>query len=111
MVEPLSSDNVSSKYIVFQTHFDRLVNVVKSDVKHFARQAFSRNLINDKDLIAAENSMLSEEHRTAIFLHQIMNKINENDYHFDTFIAILRNFPSIGHLVDDLTKKFSPMIG
>ena len=96
----------SSRYRAFQARFDFLVNGVKSAVEDVASKAFQCNLITSQSLDNATNPNKDEAHRANKLLQAILAQVEQNSTHFDTFVDILQNVPSLKELAVKLEAEF-----
>lgn len=95
----------NSEYKTVQTNFDRIAKAVGSSIEAVARKAFERNLISEENMISAINVHSEISSRSTYLLARIMNKVEENKEHFQTFISILRSILTLNDLADDLAKQ------
>ena len=92
----------SPYYKRFQANFDCLVIAVSPVVAVVARIAFQQNLISSQNLKDAQNPMHSADHRSSNLLLHILDKIEENSTHFDTFVSILHSVPVLTILPQEM---------
>lgn len=95
----------SPKYRAFRACFDRLVSGVHNNTAAVARKAFSNNLISERNNHEAHNDLMSTDDRANNILGIILNKVKDNDCHFDTFVAILKEDPTTEDVAAELESK------
>lgn len=84
---------VSLKYQALRSRFDSLVGAIKSDIGKVARKMFEKELISSDNRRAAENGMINIEDRATKLLDLVLLKVEENEIHYDVFVAILEDIP------------------
>lgn len=90
---------------VIRTNFDRLVTATRSNIGELASKAFQHNLISQENLDDAGNPMFSEAHRARKLLSQILDRVEQNEDHFHTFMNILKDIPTLKDLGEELSLK------
>ena len=96
----------SPQYRATRALFALLVNGVKFAVEDVASKAFQYNLINSQSLGNATNPYEDQAHRANKLLQAILAQVEQNSTHFDEFVDILQNVPSLKELAVKLEAEF-----
>ena len=105
----MAVEGISVRYQAFVEKFARLVDAVKPVVVEVAVKAFEKFLISENNKSDAANLTVNDYYRANTLLSVILNKINQNDVLFDTFVAILQDV-NIAELADELKRAVDPTI-
>lgn len=83
----------SRRYQLVKSNFCNLVDLAKQAVEDVARHAFAKNLISDQDLEDAENPLPNAKDRASKLIQKLLQKIAENEVHFDSFDRVFKSIP------------------
>ena len=99
------SGTQSRNYKLLRAKFDLLVSIIAPDVGTVARKAFSKNLISSKNKEEAHNDMMPQDGRANMVLEIILRKVELNENHFDDFLSILKEIPTMRGIADELDRN------